>query len=83
MLFPVLQNKRCCFRFIAGWGLKLSGYVPNTVQSGTALFGIKVMVTLVPLLFIIAGMTVFSFYPIDEKAHLKIIGDIGAMKESI
>jgi len=62
--------------FIAGWGLDLSGYVNNVIQSETSLLGIRLMISFIPILFIISGIILISFYPIDAAFHKKIIKEI-------
>lgn len=57
---------------ITGFGLSYLGYVPNVEQSTTALFGIKSMLTLGPLFFIIAAFCAIYFYRISKDDHKKI-----------
>jgi GPH family glycoside/pentoside/hexuronide:cation symporter len=64
--------------FLAGLGLDIFGYVANVEQSESSLLGIRLMISLVPLIFIIAGMVLLSAYPIDEAYHRKIVSEIEA-----
>lgn len=63
--------------FIAGQGLELAGYMPNAIQSASALFGIRLLMTIVPTALIVIGMGFISFYPIDQKFHAQIVREIG------
>jgi glycoside/pentoside/hexuronide:cation symporter, GPH family len=62
--------------FIAGIGLDLFGYVANAPQTANALLGIRLLISFVPLTFIILGMVLISFYPIDSTFHKKILGEL-------
>ena len=62
--------------FLAGWGLNIAGYVANAEQSAGSLMGIRILITFVPLIFIILGMILISFFPIDEKMHRQIVAQI-------
>jgi len=64
--------------FIAGWGLDFAGYVANAEQSARALMGIRLMVTFVPLIFIILGMIALTFFPINEAMHRKIVEELSS-----
>ncbi len=65
---------------IAGFGLDLFNYVPNAVQHERALDGISIMLTVAPVMFLVAGIIVIWFYPIDAEAHRKIVAEIEAKK---
>lgn len=62
---------------LVGTVLKLCGYVPNTAQSPEVLLGIKSLLTLIPMIFVIAGIVLISLFPIDEKMHLQMRREIG------
>jgi glycoside/pentoside/hexuronide:cation symporter, GPH family len=63
--------------FLTGLGLDLAGYVANAEQSSQSLMGIRLMISLVPTLFLLAGMFLVSFYPIDAKMHRMMVQEIG------
>jgi len=67
---------------IAGFGLDYFGYIPNVAQQPSAQFGIKMIMTAIPFVFIIAGIIVILFYPIDAAMHEKMIDEIKA-RESV
>jgi len=64
--------------FFTGLGLDIAGYVPNVAQTDEALLGIRLMITFVPLLFIIPGIILVSFYPIDAGMHAHMLEEIGS-----
>lgn len=62
--------------FLTGIVLDLSGYVPNVPQGPETLFGIRVLLTLVPASLTILGIVVLSAYPIDRAFHGKMVEEI-------
>jgi len=62
--------------FIVGQGLALVNYIPNIVQSEGTLSAIKLLITVVPLIFILASMALISRYPIDAEMHRKMLDEI-------
>jgi GPH family glycoside/pentoside/hexuronide:cation symporter len=62
--------------FVAGTGLSYFGYVANTQQTQKALDGIRLLITFVPIAFILLGLTFIFFYPIDEACHRKILNEL-------
>jgi GPH family glycoside/pentoside/hexuronide:cation symporter len=52
---------------IAGWILATSGFVPNIVQSDTALNGIKLLVSVIPGILYMSCALFMIFYKIDAK----------------
>ncbi|HQL42447.1 MAG TPA: MFS transporter [Spirochaetota bacterium] len=76
-----------CAGFITGIGLTLCGYlqpllVGNTLtsrmQAESALTGIRLLSTIIPMLLIILGIVFIWLFPIDEKMHRKIVEEIGS-----
>ncbi|MFA5064976.1 MAG: glycoside-pentoside-hexuronide (GPH):cation symporter [Dehalococcoidia bacterium] len=62
--------------FIAGQCLTLANYIPNIAQSEGTLFMIKLLMTAVPLIFILATIALISFYPINAEMHRKMLDEI-------
>ena len=62
--------------FLAGIGLDLFGYAANVAQTQQALFGIRLLLTIVPAFFIVLGVVLISFYPINKTVHQKILIDL-------
>jgi glycoside/pentoside/hexuronide:cation symporter, GPH family len=71
--------------FFIGQGLNLVEYVQPKmidsvltvqVQSEATLHGIRILMTIVPMVLIIIGIILISFYSIDEKLHKKMLEDI-------
>ena len=67
--------------FLAGQILSLTGYVANQPQTETALLGIRLLLTLLPFAFILAGIVILSFFPIDAAMHRHMIDQIRAKKK--
>ncbi len=66
--------------FLVGKVLDLTGYVANQPQTETALMGIRSLLTLFPFVFIIAGVVILSFFPIDARTHRRMVEEIRARK---
>lgn len=64
--------------FLIGLTLEAIGFQARAVQSARTLEGIRVMTTIVPCAFIVIGIAVLSFYPIDTELHRKILEEIRA-----
>ncbi len=64
--------------FLVGLGLGASGYIPNVEQSARSLGGIRLMISLVPMGFIILGVVLISFYSITAQRHREIVAEIEA-----
>ena len=62
--------------FLQGMGLHLAGYVANAEQSARSLTGIRLLMSLVPLAFVLAGIVLISFYSITAERHRKIVQEI-------
>jgi GPH family glycoside/pentoside/hexuronide:cation symporter len=74
-----------CFKVgsaVSGWltgiGLAAAGYQPNVAQTARALLGIRLLLTLVPLAFILLGIALVAFYPISLAFHRKMLAEIQA-----
>ncbi len=66
--------------FLVGYVLSLTGYVANVEQSAGALFGIRAVFTLLPMVFLAGGITLIGLYPIDAGTHRRITGEIDARR---
>jgi len=62
--------------FIQGMGLHLAGYVANAEQSARSLAGIRLLMSLVPLAFVVGGVVLISFYSITAERHRQIVQEI-------
>lgn len=65
---------------INGWVLSLVGYIPDQPQSDLSLFGIRLLVGPLPVLFIVIGITVLSFYPVTRQYYAKVLETIAKRK---
>jgi sugar (glycoside-pentoside-hexuronide) transporter len=67
---------------ISGFLLTFVGYVPNVDQTATALTGILVLVTLIPVGTKVVAMVLMYFYPLDEATYASILEDLKNGKRS-
>ena len=61
---------------ICGWGLKLSGYVEGTAQTPKALFGIRFMFALLPVLLMLACVPLLLSYPVTRESHAALVKEL-------
>jgi GPH family glycoside/pentoside/hexuronide:cation symporter len=54
---------------VPGWALAWFGYVPNAVQTETALFGIRFFYAVVPALAMLICVPILLRYPITRETH--------------
>ncbi|MGI9430691.1 MAG: MFS transporter [Myxococcota bacterium] len=57
---------------LSGFVLAASGFVPNAVQSGPALFGIRSLVSLLPLACHAGALALLLRFRLDEQEHARI-----------
>ncbi len=62
--------------FIVGLMLNHVGYTANIEQTPQSLMGIRVLLTLIPVGFIILGIVFISMFPIDAKMHGRMLEEI-------
>ncbi len=62
--------------------LTVIGYVPNTEQTQTALWGIHSLTTLLPFLSSLLGIIPIVFYPLTEEKHAQIVEQLGSLSRS-
>lgn len=62
--------------FIVGLVLRHVGYVANVEQTEQSLMGIRLLLTLIPVGFIMIGIVFISLFPINASVHKKIIREI-------
>jgi GPH family glycoside/pentoside/hexuronide:cation symporter len=63
------------------WVLKVYGYMPDVVQSATALNGIKLLMSIFPAIAGIIGVAFMVFYPLNNKMMVKIEEDLAARRK--
>ena len=61
---------------ITGLVLSCTGYLPDVVQTDSALLGIRLLFGPIPAFFFILAMIVLYFYPINEKRYHEILKQI-------
>jgi len=62
--------------FVAGSALEYAGYVPNVAQDPSTLLGIRVILTIIPMVFILIGILLLMLYPINEDMHADMVTEI-------
>ena len=65
---------------IAGWLLTVFNYVPNAVQTQTALTGIKLLVSVIPGILYMSCALFMIFYNIDSKTTDLMKKDLDARR---
>jgi GPH family glycoside/pentoside/hexuronide:cation symporter len=65
---------------IAGWILAVSSFVPNAVQSGSAIIGIKMLVSVIPGVLYMSCAIFMLFYKIDSKTTDIMKKELGAIR---
>ena len=73
--------------FLTGVALDLFGYVESSagqvvVQTPTALLGVRIMFTIVPILFTIAAVFLGAKYRLNKQAHAKMCAAIAHKRET-
>jgi GPH family glycoside/pentoside/hexuronide:cation symporter len=68
---------------ICGWGLKLSGYVEGAVQTSKALFGIRFMFALLPVLLMLACVPLLLSYPVTRESHAALVKELEKRRAGI
>ncbi len=58
---------------MAGWALDLFGYVPNAVQTGQALLGIRLFFAIIPVAAFIIAAPLLVKFPITRKSHAELV----------
>ena len=66
---------------IAGWILTIAQFVPNVVQTGTAITGIKLLVSVIPGILYMSCAIFMIFYKIDSKTTDLMKKDLAAIRE--
>ncbi|MBN2224797.1 MAG: MFS transporter [Deltaproteobacteria bacterium] len=68
--------------FIVGLVLSHVGYTANIEQTEQSLMGIRLLLTLIPVGFIIIGIVLISLFPIDAEMHGRMLDEIRQREES-
>jgi GPH family glycoside/pentoside/hexuronide:cation symporter len=73
---------------VAGMGLDLAGYVPaaisaeTAVQSESTLYGIRFLMTIIPIVLMLIGIMLIHFYPIDSGMEKEMMKELEGAKPS-
>ena len=65
---------------LAGWLLASFGFKANQVQSTETLYGIKLLISIIPAVCAIFGAAAMFFYRLDDKTMRQIESDLAARK---
>jgi GPH family glycoside/pentoside/hexuronide:cation symporter len=66
---------------VPGWALSGFGYVPNALQTETALFGIRLFYTLIPAIVLLACLPFLIWYPVTRKSHAALLQELEGKKK--
>jgi len=66
---------------ICGWIIAAFGYMPNVVQSTSALLGIRLSASLFPALTFFIGLVALSTYGISKKLNEQIQGELAERRK--
>jgi glycoside/pentoside/hexuronide:cation symporter, GPH family len=67
---------------ICGWLLSIYGYMPNAVQSGEALFGIRMTASIYPAITFLIGVIALSFYGISRTLNVQIQNELAERRQN-
>jgi len=76
VFFLIMKVASALAGFIVGNVLAKTGYIANQTQTGTALLGIRINMTLIPVGLFILAMIVISFFNIDAEFHKRILSEL-------
>ena len=66
---------------IAGWLLTVFNYVPNAIQTASALLGIKLLVSVIPGILYMSCAAFMFFYTIDSNTTNRMKRDLDARRD--
>ena len=69
--------------FLVGQGLDLFGYVPNVLQSPESMLGIRLLIGVLPGIFILVANIVLGFYPLNKERYEKVLRKIKEMESGL
>jgi glucuronide carrier protein len=85
LTYSLFSFTRKCGQAIGGsipaFILGLSGYIANQVQTPDVIFGIRMSISVVPLIFITISFVIIWFYPLTDKKFQEIVGEINERKK--
>jgi glycoside/pentoside/hexuronide:cation symporter, GPH family len=66
--------------FLVGQGLALFGYVPDAVQTARSMLGIRLLIGVLPGIFILSANIVLAIYPLSKKRYEEVLLKIKEME---
>ena len=68
---------------ICGSIIDAFGFVPNQIQTDSAVFGIKLSASLIPAFTFFIGVCALFFYPISKKMNERIQAELEERRKNI
>jgi Na+/melibiose symporter-like transporter len=68
---------------ICGAIIDAFGFVPNTIQSSSAVFGIKLSASIIPASTFFVGVILLFFYPITKKLNEKVQSELEIRRQEL
>jgi len=65
---------------VPGWALDWFGYVPNAIQTETALFGIRFFYAVIPAIAMLICVPLLIRYPITKESHAALRKELDASR---
>ncbi|MGG5333215.1 melibiose:sodium transporter MelB [Enterococcus sp. AZ163] len=82
----LMKSAQAVAGLLTGVGLSIVGYVPNVAQSATAIWGIRILTCIIPIVFVIISYVVYrKFYKLKGTRLINLskqVLDIHTEKES-
>jgi GPH family glycoside/pentoside/hexuronide:cation symporter len=69
--------------FLVGQGLDLFGYIPDVMQSNRSILGIRLLIGVLPGIFILIANIVLAVYPLTRNRYEQILEKIRKMEAEI
>jgi GPH family glycoside/pentoside/hexuronide:cation symporter len=66
--------------FLVGQGLEIFGYIPDAMQSARSILGIRILIGVLPGIFIVIANIVLTLYPLSKKRYEQILEKIQKME---
>jgi len=66
--------------FLVGQGLSIFGYVPDVTQTSQSVLGIRLIIGILPGVFIVIANVVLAIYPLNKKRYEQVLEKIKNME---
>jgi GPH family glycoside/pentoside/hexuronide:cation symporter len=68
--------------WLCGLGLSWSGYVENAEQTSTALLGIRLLFTVIPVALLLVAAVLLARYPVTKQSHAEVLEQIQQRRQA-